>query len=70
LPKDGVDTAVECAIDLEECVEVGGMAFAGSVWDVMGDHEEELERESGGRNCHRIVVEKILKSGHGRRVDR
>jgi hypothetical protein len=39
---------VECAIDLEECVEVGGMAFAGSVWDVMGDHEEELERESGG----------------------
>jgi hypothetical protein len=35
---------------LEEGVEVGRTEFAVNVCDMVGDHEEELERELGERH--------------------
>jgi hypothetical protein len=57
-PELAIETAVECAVDLEERVEVAVTELAVVISDVVCDHQEELERELGGRHRHRIGVQR------------
>jgi hypothetical protein len=53
-PEHAIETCVECAVDLEERVEVIVTETAVGFSTAVRDHEEELERELGGRhrqNC-------------------
>jgi hypothetical protein len=57
-PERAVKTVVDCAVDLEERVEVAVTEFATVICDVECDHHEELKRERGGRHRNRIGVER------------
>jgi hypothetical protein len=48
LPKSATETAVQCAVDFEERVEVGETELAFIVVEVMRDHEEDFPRKLGG----------------------
>jgi hypothetical protein len=57
-PEHEIETAVEGAVDLEERVEAAVMEFAVVISDAAGDHQEELERELGGRHRNALGVER------------
>jgi hypothetical protein len=56
LPKSAIETAVQCAVDFEERVEVGETELAFIVVEVMRDHEEDFQRKLGERHRDRIEV--------------
>jgi hypothetical protein len=65
-----IETDVECAVELLERVEVAVTEFACVISDIVCDHEQELEREHGGRHgdrlgAKRIRVEFLLGCGVG-----
>jgi hypothetical protein len=45
LPKIVVEAGVECAVDLEECVEIAVTELAANISHAVCDHEQELERD-------------------------
>jgi hypothetical protein len=57
-PEHAIDTFVECAVDLEERVEVTVTKLAVVIPDDVCDHQEEFERKSGRRHRNRIGVER------------
>jgi hypothetical protein len=57
-PEHAIETDVQCAVDLEERVEVAVTEFAVAICDVACDHQEELKREFGGQHRIRIGVER------------
>jgi hypothetical protein len=57
-PEHAIETGVKGAVDLEERVEVAVREFAVVISDVVCDHQEDLERELGGRHRNRTGVER------------
>jgi hypothetical protein len=56
-PEHAIETGAKCTVDLEERVEVAVTESTAVISDVVCDHEEELERELGGRHRNRDRLE-------------
>jgi hypothetical protein len=57
-PELAVEIGVECAVDLEERVEVGVTELAMLISHVVSDHPKDLERELRERHRNRMVAER------------
>jgi hypothetical protein len=59
LPKSAIETGIECAVDLEQGVEIGETELAFIVGKKICDHEEDFERKLGGWHRDRIEVDVV-----------
>jgi hypothetical protein len=57
LPKSAIEAGVECAVDLEERVDVGERQLAFIVGEEAHDHEKDFRRKLEERHRDRIEVE-------------